>query len=99
MFNLSAEITVDKKFDSYIVKKAVNMALREKFSLDRMQVGQRVYKSEVIALIQQIEGVVNTELNHLYDSEKSVGLFDLSPNVNEIFRINPNEIILKVKII
>ena len=96
MFNLSVELTVDENFDVQFVKNAVNIALTEKFSLECMQIGKRVFVCDVLALIQQIKGVVNATINSLYDSEKNVDLFDLTPNTDEIFKINPNGIILKV---
>lgn len=98
MFNLSAEITVDQGYFAHSVRKAVYLALIEKFSLVKMDVGQVVKMSSVIGLMHTIQGVVSVKLNHLYDSEKNAGLFDINPEGNEIYQINPNAVILKVKV-
>jgi hypothetical protein len=77
-FNVTAEIVVSKDRDPESVKLAVSTALRNKFSFENMQFGQAITQSEVIALIQRIEGVVMVDLNYLYYGEEK-GISDLVP--------------------
>jgi hypothetical protein len=49
----------------------IEMSLRNKFSYFSRNFGQSVMKSEVIVAIQQVEGVIMVDLDHLYDSTPS----------------------------
>jgi predicted phage baseplate assembly protein len=72
LFNVEARILVakDRKFDN--IKANVEGALYDAFSFNSRQFSQSVTLSEIIAVIEKVEGVVATDIDALY-------LFDPSP--------------------
>jgi predicted phage baseplate assembly protein len=72
LFNIEARILVakDRKFEN--VKANVEAALYDAFSFNSRQFSQPVTLSEIIAIIDKVEGVVATDIDALY-------LFDPSP--------------------
>ena len=63
MFEVGAHVRVDtNNYDSTQVLAQVWQSLATSFSFDQRQMGQGVAQSEIIALIQQIPGVVAVEL-------------------------------------
>lgn len=77
-FTVNAKVLVDSNYDFEKVKKNILQALKETFSFENREFGQDVTPSEVIAVIQSLEGVVFTDLDQLN------GLDIFSPH----FRIN-----------
>ncbi len=68
-FQLSAKVRIDSAYDSDQVKKAVEQALRKAFSFAAREFGQPVAKSEVIAVIQSVAGVLGVDLDELFRSD------------------------------
>ena len=98
-FNVMAEITIDKKFEVFTIKKSIINLLRKKFSLENMLLGQPVRQTNIVSIIQNIEGIVSVKLKYLYASEKSEDLSDLESDPDRIYVINPDFIILSAEVV
>jgi hypothetical protein len=72
-FNVEAKIIVsgDREFDD--VKVAVEDALKEAFSFESRNFGQAVTISEVISVIQGVEGVEAVDIEYLYEHTEEDG--------------------------
>ncbi|NLS27344.1 hypothetical protein S2M10_23390 [Sphingomonas sp. S2M10] len=68
-FRVAATLRVDPAFVPDMVRAAVAAALAETFSFERRALGQPVYRSEVIALMQAVPGVDWIDLDALYRGE------------------------------
>src|SRR5205085_1618821 len=68
-FGLDAQVTKDPDYLSDKVKAAVEEAVRQHFSFDARDFGQRVALSEVMAVIQGVPGVVGVDVNALYRTD------------------------------
>jgi predicted phage baseplate assembly protein len=66
LFNLEANILVGDRYQFEHVKPQILQALHQAFSFQAREFGQGVAASEVIQIIQSIEGVVAVDLNALY---------------------------------
>jgi predicted phage baseplate assembly protein len=64
-FRLTAGISVDPAYESDRVLAAVESALRATFAFDAREFGQPVAKSEVVAAMQAVPGVVAVDLDEL----------------------------------
>jgi hypothetical protein len=65
-FNLEAKVLVDERYVTTDVIVAVAAALEDGFSFEQRGFGQAVMKSEVLAVMQGVEGVVAVDLDALY---------------------------------
>jgi len=65
-FNLSANVLVDSRYIKEKVQAAVTDALKQAFSFEQRSFGQAVTESEVLAVMQGVEGVIAVDLNALY---------------------------------
>jgi len=65
-FRLAATVRTDPAFVPDIVRAAVATALADAFSFERRELGQRVHRSEVIAVMQGVPGVAWIDLDMLY---------------------------------
>jgi predicted phage baseplate assembly protein len=65
-FRLAGNLGVDPAYQTGAVLAAVDAALRVAFSFDAREFGQPVAKSEVIAAIQAVNGVLAVDLNDLH---------------------------------
>src|SRR5439155_26727578 len=65
-FRLSAQVMIDPDYEPKKVLTAATDALREEFSFAKRNFGQPVILSEVIALLQNVAGVVAVDINQLY---------------------------------
>ncbi len=65
-FNLSASVLVDEAYIKEKVLAAVTDALNQAFSFEQRSFGQSVTESEVVAVMQGVEGVSAVSLNALY---------------------------------
>lgn len=65
-FNLSASVLVDSRYIKEKVLAAVTDALKQAFSFEQRSFGQAVTESEVLAVMQGVEGVIAVDLNALY---------------------------------
>jgi hypothetical protein len=61
-FDVGANIQVESDYDPTQVQAQVWQALSTAFSFDQRQIGQGVAQSEVVAVIQQVPGVIAVEL-------------------------------------
>ena len=71
-FRISATILGDPDYEPDKVLAAVRDALRSNFSFDARQFGQPVALSEVISVMQAVEGVIAVDVNTLFRTD-SVG--------------------------
>jgi hypothetical protein len=65
-FNLSASVLVDSRYIKEKILAAVTDALKQAFTFEPRSFGQSVTESEVLAVIQRVEGVKAVDLNALY---------------------------------
>jgi predicted phage baseplate assembly protein len=68
-FRVSGKLSIRADYLADVVKGAVEAALRESFSFDSREFGQAVAKSEVIAVIQRVKGVLAVDLDELYRTD------------------------------
>jgi predicted phage baseplate assembly protein len=74
LFNVSARVLVDSRYLSPEVLAAAAAAVSEAFSFEHREFGQPVLKSELLAVIQDVEGVVAVDLDALYLSTQASAL-------------------------
>jgi predicted phage baseplate assembly protein len=70
-FRVGGVVTADPDYLIDDVSAAVENALRATFSFDARAFGQPVHRSEVIATIQNVPGVVDVDLTQFYRSDDS----------------------------
>jgi hypothetical protein len=68
-FRVACKLRIDPAHLVDLVKAAVETALRAAFSFDAREFGQPVAKSEVIAAIQAVKGVLAVDLDGLYRTD------------------------------
>jgi len=73
-FRVSAQVKMDPDFLPDKVLAHIDDVLRSKFSFENRDFGQPVHRSEVIALIQDVTGVVSVNVTQFYRSEKNPAL-------------------------
>ena len=73
-FNISASVLVDSRYIKERVLAAVTDALKQAFSFEQRSFGQAVTESEVLAVMQRVEGVIAVDLNALYLKGEPPGL-------------------------
>jgi hypothetical protein len=69
LFRVDATVTYDPSYLPEKVRPEIEAALRARFDFDARSFGQPVTLSEVIAVIQQIEGVIAVDINELYRTD------------------------------
>ncbi|WP_062290917.1 putative baseplate assembly protein [Nostoc piscinale] len=74
LFNLQAKVRIDPRYLAEIVQTQVETALQTAFAFANRSFGQVVSAAEVISLIQQVPGVINTDLDLLYRSDQPPAL-------------------------
>ncbi|HEY5756514.1 MAG TPA: putative baseplate assembly protein [Steroidobacter sp.] len=74
LFSVSGRLRVDATFVASDVIAAVTAALMDAFSFERRNFGQAVLKSEVLAVMQSVPGVVAVDLDALYSSTAASAL-------------------------
>lgn len=86
-FTLDADLFIHPDYEADNVLEAVNDALSAAFSFTVRQLGQSVSRSEVIAVIQAVDGVRAVDLNLLYrldqDADNYARLVAASPVASE----------------
>jgi phage-related baseplate assembly protein len=107
-FKVVAAVKVASDADEEIVLDAVESALEEKFSFDARAFGQPVTLSEVIAVMQDVSGVVAVDVDKLHRTDenetRSTFLRAFAPQVGadpdtpaaELLTIDPEAIELRV---
>ena len=73
-FRLSAQVKIDPDFVADNVLAQIEDDLRNKFSFEYREFGQPVHRSEVIALIQSVSGVVSVNVTQFFRSDESPAL-------------------------
>jgi hypothetical protein len=73
-FRISGNLFVDARHDEKIVLDAVKKALLDGFCYDRRRFGQAVFLSEVIEIMQAIDGVLAVDLDALFRSDQMQAL-------------------------
>ena len=71
-FNVEASIRVDANFLPERVLAAVEESLRARFSFEARSFGQPIALSEVIAVVQEVPGVVAVDVNAFYREPDSI---------------------------
>jgi predicted phage baseplate assembly protein len=64
-FRIEATVKIDPDRVPAVVQKAIEAALRERYSFESQAFGQPVFLSEAIAVIQSVEGVVSATVKLL----------------------------------
>lgn len=108
-FNLSASVLRESRYIKEKVWTAVTDALKQAFSFERRSFGQAVTESEVLAVMQGVEGVIAVDLNALYLNGEAVlnpylgagsARLDNSKQIlAELLTVNPSGIELKEMIL
>ena len=74
LFKVAGKIKIDPDYEAEKVLAAANDTLRDTFSFGKRQFGQPVNLSEVIALVQAVDGVVAVDIDSLYLTGEAVKL-------------------------
>jgi hypothetical protein len=91
LFNLRGRLIVKKDRDRDLMKQAVLQKLHDGFSFEAREFGHPVTRSEVVASIQNVDGVVAAEVDYLHLSTESEGVNDiLTADLAELLIINPD---------
>ena len=69
-FGLTAGVTVHPDYLPPRVVAAVERALRKRYSFDERTFGQPVAQSEVLSVVQAVEGIVGVDVDELYRLDK-----------------------------
>jgi predicted phage baseplate assembly protein len=72
-FSLSASLRIDPDYLPAKVVDAVTQKLRDSFSFAHREFGQPVMLSEVVAIIQNVEGVLSVNVTKLYRFDQTPG--------------------------
>jgi predicted phage baseplate assembly protein len=84
-FRISGSVKSDPAYIEEKVLKEIETALRSAFSFNAREFGQPVTLSEVIAVIQNVKGVVAVDIDRLYLSATSIKqMFLQMPTISEI---------------
>ena len=97
LFNLVANIAVDRRYIATVVLNAVQTALIGAFAFAERSFGQPVTSAEVITVMQKVDGVVYVDLTALYLSKQSPALNQiLSSSIAHGFggTVQPAELLL-----
>jgi hypothetical protein len=78
-FKLGAAVKLDPDYEPQKVLAAVEQALRSALSFDTRVFGQAVALSEVMAIIQAVDGVIAAEVTKLYRADDPSG-----PGINDL---------------
>jgi len=65
LFRVEATVKIEPDRIPAVVQKAVEQALRERYSFDAQSFGQPLFRSEVISVVQSVEGVLSTTVTLL----------------------------------
>lgn len=66
LFNLEAKLMLNSRYQVEAIENKVITALKNTFAFEKRQFAQAVTASEVIAIIQNIEGVIAVDLDKFY---------------------------------
>ena len=74
LFNLEARLLLDSRYEAKVVTEKIRETLENTFAFEKRQFGQEVTASEVIGVIQSVEGVIAVDLDALYQVGRSKAL-------------------------
>jgi predicted pyridoxine 5'-phosphate oxidase superfamily flavin-nucleotide-binding protein len=80
LFNVTARVVVDPRYDPSTVLDAVSAAIVDVYSFTHREFGQTVTAAEVTTTIQSTAGVVATDLVQLYRMDDAAGTAQTAPN-------------------
>ena len=80
LFDLVANISVDRRYITADVFNAVQSALESAFAFEQRAFGQPVTAAEVITVIQKVKGVIYVDLDALYLASGSASLNEILPS-------------------
>jgi len=94
-FNVKAKVRVDGSYIVEDVLALVKAALKNAFSFEKRWFGQAVTPSEVLAVMQRVQGVIAVDLEELggkdpFEEEH----FRLPADIDQLLTINPDGIVL-----
>lgn len=78
-FKLGVAVKINADYESLKVLAAIEGALRSAFSFDARAFGQAVALSEIMAVIQAVDGVIAAEVTKLYRADDPSG-----PGINDL---------------
>ena len=78
-FKVEFTIEISSDFLAEKISTEIDEKLHEEFSFENRAFGQAVWKSEVITMIQQIEGIISVDVDALYFFENLSSLHDVLP--------------------
>jgi predicted phage baseplate assembly protein len=78
-FDVRARLLVDERYETEDVEAAVRAAVEDRFSFERRSFGQPVTRSEVIATMQGVEGVVAAMVDELHPTDDASLLVERIP--------------------
>lgn len=70
-FTLEAKIKIDSRYNPETVLIDVEKNLRKEFSFEKREFGQDVTKSETLAIMHKVVGVIAIDLDYLYYSDEN----------------------------
>ena len=73
-FRFAGKVKIDPAYEPELVLAQVELALRDGFSFARREFAQPVMRSEVIAAMQSVAGVIAVVVDKLYRSDKAATL-------------------------
>lgn len=79
-FQVGANVKIDETYMKEKVLADIEQRLRDEFSFEKRKFGQPVSYSEVVACIQNTEGVIAVDIDYLYRSDQSESLNYLLPS-------------------
>lgn len=79
LFNVDAKVYVDKNYEADKVLNDVKNILLDTFSFEQRSFGQSVTLSEVVAVMQSIEGIIFIDLENLYFNSRTSKLNERLP--------------------
>ncbi|MGZ9257343.1 MAG: putative baseplate assembly protein, partial [Candidatus Binatia bacterium] len=73
-FRFAGKVKIDPAYEPELVLAQVELALRDGFSFAHRQFAQPVMRSEVIAAMQAVAGVIAVDVDKLYRSDQAATL-------------------------
>ncbi len=99
-FSITATVWASKDRNPSLVKQNIVNLLQSIFSFDNRQFGQGVALSEVIATIQQVDGVLGANINDLYlSAENEASNNFISSDISELLFLSPDPTEISVTVI
>lgn len=72
-FNVAARVMVDSRYETEAVHKKIKSSLNSAFDFEKRSFGEALALSDVVAVIQGVEGVKAVDIDAIYEKSKSEG--------------------------